>query len=311
MSYLPRDFIETAEGLIFAVVDSAPEDGKVLSFLRYVREASAYRKVSTTEANTVLRKHYPAYLHHSTRLDADLHAVPLAAIRRHYQPRERARKLLEKGPGDAIEAKLSRLLIKLTEDGLPPECLGVTGSLLIGQQTPASDLDVVVYGHPHFLRARETVRRLIASGELEDLNGESWRDTYERRGCALSFEEFLLHERRKGNKGMIEGTKFDLAFVEEEPDREPMRWRKIGQARIRARVVDDGHAFGYPGRYRLDHPQVREAVSFTHTYVGQAEVGELIEASGMLEESDAGFRRLVVGSSREAPGEYIRVLWGE
>lgn len=310
MSYLPRDFIETFEGLIFAVVDGVLEDGRVLAFLRYVPESSVHRKVSTEQANALLYAHYPRYLHHSARLDADLHAVPLADIRRHHRPRERVRSLLEHGPSDAIEAKLLRLLEKLIEEGVASEALGITGSLLIGRQTPASDLDVVVYGRVQFFRAKEAVSRLIARDELEDLDAGSWRDAYARRGCALSLEEFLRHERRKGNKGMIEGTKFDLALTDEAAP-EPVRWRKVGRATIRARVLDDSYAFDQPARYPLDHPELREAVSFTHTYVGQARTGELIEACGAVEQAEGGFKRLVVGSSREAPGEYIRVLWGE
>jgi len=311
MICLPRDFIETSEGLMFAVVDAVREEQRVLAFLRYVPEGSGRRKVSTVEANVLLRDHYPQYLHYSPRLDAHLHAVPLTDIRRQYRPRERARTLWDKGPGDVIEAKLLQLLTKLAENGVGRECLGVTGSLLIGRQTPRSDLDVVVYGREYFFRAREAVRRLMARGELDDLDGESWRETYDRRGCSLSFEEFFRHERRKGNKGMIDGTKFDLALVNEDVQPEPALWRKTGQATIRARVVDDADIFHQPARYRLDHPEIMEAASFTHTYVGQAQAGELIEARGVVEESGDGYKRLVVGSSREAPSEYIRVLWGE
>lgn len=311
MNCLPRDFIETFEGLIFAVVDRTPENGRVLAFLRYVPQGSVHRKVSTAEANLLLREYHARYLHYSTRFDAHLHAVPTADIRRHHRPRERVQDLLKNGTNDPIEAKLLRLLAKLTAEGLASECLGVTGSLLIGRQNPASDLDVVIYGRAHFLQAREAVCRLTARGELEELDAESWRETYDRRGCALGFEEFLRHEKRKGNKGAIAGTKFDLALVGEETRSEPVRWRKMGRTKIRARVLDDTHAFDQPARYRLDHPELREVVSFTHTYVGQARVGELIEACGSVEESGDGFERLVIGSSREAPGEYIRVVWDE
>jgi predicted nucleotidyltransferase len=34
--FFAKDFIETAEGLIFAVVERGVEDGKALCFLRYV-----------------------------------------------------------------------------------------------------------------------------------------------------------------------------------------------------------------------------------------------------------------------------------
>jgi predicted nucleotidyltransferase len=48
-------------------------------------------------------------------------------------------------------------------------------------------------------------------------------------------------------------------------------------------------------------------LSYTHTYAGQALAGEVIEASGMVEEVE-GFKRLVVGTSREPKGEWIRSL---
>ncbi len=305
MNPLPRDFIETSEGLIFAVVDGVPEDGKVLSFLRYVPGG----KVSTEAANVLLRERHPHYLHHSTRLDAKLHAVPLAHVRRHHRPRERVREILARGAEDAIEQKLVRLVMLLTDGGVPADALGVTGSLLIGRQTPSSDLDLVIYGRENFFRVRALVRELIKAGQLDDLDEAAWRDAFERRGCELSFEEFLRHERRKGNKGMIEGTKFDLALIVEDAEPEaPGAWRKVGSTVIRAKVLDDSRAYDQPARYAIDHPEIGEVLSFTHTYVGQALTGETIEAAGAVETCDDGRRRLIVGSSREAPGEFIRVI---
>jgi len=304
--YLPRDFIETAEGLVFAVVDGLPEDGKVLSFLRY----AAAGKVSTDAANALLRERHPHYLHHSARLDARLHAVPIVNVRRHHRPRAKLREILAREPVDAVEAKLQRLVALLVEGGLPVEAVGVTGSLLIGRQTPGSDLDLVVYGREHFFRARAMVRALVEADRLGDLDADAWREAYRRRGCELDYAEFLRHERRKGNKGMVEGTKFDLALIAEGDalPGPPAAWRKTGQALIRARVLDDARAFDQPARYLVDHPDIAEILSFTHTYAGQAQTGEWIEAAGAVESSDDGRQRLVVGSSREAPGEFIRVL---
>jgi hypothetical protein len=304
--YLPRDFIETAEGLVFAVVDGLPEDGKVLAFLRY----AAAGKMSTDAANALLRERHPHYLHHSARLDARLHAVPIVNVRRHHRPRARLREILAREPLDAVEAKLQRLVALLAEGGLPVEALGVTGSLLIGRQTPASDLDLVVYGREHFFRARALVRGLVEAGRLGELDAAAWQEAYARRGCALDYAEFLRHERRKGNKGLIDGTKFDLALIAEDggPPERPAVWRKAGQATVRGRVLDDARAFDQPARYPIDHPEIAEILCFTHTYAGQAQAGEEIEAAGAVEAADDGRRRLVVGSSREALGEYVRVL---
>jgi predicted nucleotidyltransferase len=77
---------------------------------------------------------------------------------------------------------------------------------------------------------------------------------------------------------------------------------------LQAQVIDDEAAFDYPAEFKLNHPQISAVVSFTATYTGQAVNGEIVEASGLVEQNHEGFKRLVVGSSREADGEYIRVI---
>ena len=57
--FLSKDFIETAEGLIFAVVAQGTEQGKVLCFLRYVKDDDGWKKVSTEPANAFLAHYYP------------------------------------------------------------------------------------------------------------------------------------------------------------------------------------------------------------------------------------------------------------
>ena len=310
LPYSPRDFIETPEGLLFAVVDPRPEAGRVLACLRYARVGTALRKLATLEADAYLALRAPAYRFVSERLEAAVHGVPIARIRRHYRPRERVSALLAAAARDALEHKAARLVEILARQGLPLASMGLTGSLLIGAHTPRSDLDLVIYGRERFFAARAIVRRAIGAGTLAELDEAAWRDSYERRGCALSFAEYLWHERRKFDKGLIEGTKFDLTLVDETLPADPGPVRKLGPARLLAEVEDASQAFDYPARYRLAHPEIGEVLSFTQTYAGQAEAGEWVEIAGILEETAAGRRRLVVGTSREAPGEYIKVTGG-
>ncbi|MGB3944925.1 MAG: DNA polymerase subunit beta, partial [Methanothrix sp.] len=54
-------------------------------------------------------------------------------------------------------------------------------------------------------------------------------------------------------------------------------------------------------------PEIPVILCYTHTYAGQAVPGERIEASGVVEETVDG-KRLVVGTTREAKGEWIRSL---
>jgi predicted nucleotidyltransferase len=206
-----------------------------------------------------------------------------------------------------MEARLRRLLDYFVSRGIPASDLGVTGSLLIGAQTARSDFDLVAYTRTAFTAARRIVTAGLLSGGFDALDERAWHDAWVRRGCSLSLEEYIWHERRKANKALFEATKFDLALVLRDGLSSALPVRKLGRLRLRARVLDDSGAYDHPARYTLDHREVSEILVFTHTYVGQAVRGETIEAAGYLEEDVSGRLRLIIGSSREAPGEYLRV----
>jgi hypothetical protein len=67
-------------------------------------------------------------------------------------------------------------------------------------------------------------------------------------------------------------------------------------------------SFDYPANFQIVHPHIQTVVCFSATYNGQAQTGEWIEVAGQLEQAYDGQQRIVVGSSREARGEYIKVL---
>lgn len=306
--FYPKDFIETAEGLIFAVVAQGLEQGKVLCFLRYVREASGWKKYDTDQANTLLAQHHPDYLHYSSVLDAHLHAVAVIRIVRHHQPQHRLRHITRSKSPDTVEQDLLQLCHLFRKQGLDLMKIGVTGSLLIGVQQHSSDIDLVCYGRNVFHEARAITRELIRLGHLQDLNGDDWRQSYQRRSCALSFDEYVWHERRKSNKGIINGRKFDLNFIENEAKPESVNFQKGESVTLQCEVTDDTRAFDYPAEFKVAHKYIQRVVSFTATYTGQALRGETVEVSGRLEQEEQGLKRIVVGSSREAHGEYIKVI---
>ena len=117
--FLSKDFIETAEGLIFAVVEHSTEQGKALCFLRYVKVDGEWKKVTTEPANAFLKQHHPDYLHYSPVLDAHLHAVAINRIVKHHQPKQRLQKLRKANRRSAIEHDLFLLcdLINTTRPG--------------------------------------------------------------------------------------------------------------------------------------------------------------------------------------------------
>ncbi len=306
--YLPKDFVETREGLVFAVVERETEEQRVLATLRYRRHGDAWRKLSSGEAEQLLSERHPHYLYYSRSRDVRLHGVHRDLIIRHHRPRQRLQAICRTTSGDAIEQKLARLVSLFAGQGIDSGEIGVTGSLLIGAQRPDSDIDLVFYRPEPFFKARDAIRRLLAAGNLEPLDEALWRDAYARRGCALSYEEYCWHERRKLNKAAIAQTKFDISLLSPGRWQDLLRYRKHRRLCLTARVTDDRGGFDYPARYRLDHPAVEEAVSYTATYAGQALQGERVEVQGQLEISCLGHLRIVIGTDREASHEYLKVL---
>jgi hypothetical protein len=99
-----------------------------------------------------------------------------------------------------------------------------------------------------------------------------------------------------------------MVSLPQELEHDHHHYIKQGISTVKATVIDDHRAFDFPAHYLIDNEMTPEVVSFTHTYVGQAQVGETIEVTGAVEcDSASGQRRLVVGSTREAIGEYIKV----
>ena len=287
------------------------QDGKVGCFLRYVRQGSECRKVTTNEANSLIEKSYPQYLYHSQQFDAYFHAVKPTAIINHHLPELALQKLIHSLPNDELEEKLQELIAILRQGNINDKFLGITGSVLLAQQAETSDIDIVAYGRDAFHQLRKVVQQEVSNGKLSLLDNDMMRNNFERRAGELSFEEFAWHENRKFNKAVVNGSKFDIGMVcikEDTIESNLREFEKRGRITLRAKVTDDALAFDFPARYIIENKLISEVVVFTNTYVGQAQLGESIEVSGTVEcEISTEKCRLIVGSSREAVGEYIKV----
>jgi uncharacterized protein len=298
-----RDFFETRDGWIFAVADYYHPRG-IRSLLRYVphpegermANGKRYRKLDFEESYQFLRKERPDYVQ-------DLHVVPEKDVLRLFLPSKGLAKAVDMDP------RVKTIATVLREAGLPREAMGITGSMLLELHGPSSDIDFVVYG-PWWWKARDAIARAKEEGKIQDLDLEMWRRIYSKRKPEIGFAEFVLHERRKGNRGMIEGTYFDLLFTRDYSQiapQPPSPGEILGRSRVRGLVLDAAFAFDSPAAYRLAHPEVAEILCYSHTYAGQAWPGETVEAQGVLEKTPQGLR-LVVGTTREAKGEWIRSI---
>ena len=140
------------------------------------------------------------------------------------------------------------------------------------------------------------------------MSEEMWQKVYRKRVPDISFDDFVLHESRKFNRGEFEGTYFDLLYSRGYDNLHSVPpitlGEKTGKMTIEATVTDASLAFDSPGIYRVDHEEIDLVLSFTHTYCGQCFTGEVLEACGVVEEhGDQTW--LIVGTTREAHGEYI------
>ena len=315
--YKPKDFLETSEGLVFAVVAHGLEDDRVYAFLRYVMQTQAgvdhkkWKKLNTEQANSLLRESHPSYLFHSIFLDADLHGVPIDKITKHHQPAEKLKELMSIafGQQNPLQKKLVQLVDLLLRQDIQPDQLGVTGSFLIGAENEKSDIDLVIYDRSIFHQARIVIKDLIHQGELSALDDHFWKDSYDRRGSSLTFEEYVWHEKRKFNKAIFKDIKLDLSLVLPPTEFDDRSYSKKGKIVFSAKVIDDQQAFDSPCSYELDHQDYKKVICFTPTYAGQAAIGDVVEVSGFIEESEDGQeQRIIVGSNREALGEYIKVI---
>ncbi|MCX9010665.1 MAG: nucleotidyltransferase domain-containing protein [Candidatus Methanoperedens sp.] len=295
-----RDFIVTDEDWIFAVADYCHNEG-IRSVLRYVPDPQGtrgthkkYRKFDFDDAFVFMKNARPGWV-------KDVHIVPPERVKQVLAPDRRL-------PFITKEHKRVRTIVSVLQKGVPLSKMGVTGSLLAGLQNESSDIDFIVYGSAWF-----AARDIIAQAKKErtaitEISDGMWKDIYKKRKPEISFDEFLTHELRKGNRGMVDGVYFDLLYVRDWEDIEPcIRGVDIEVKTIEATVTNADFSFDSPAIYKIDHPEISYVLSYTHTYAGQAVPGERIEARGMVE-AVGNMKRLVVGTTREPKGEWIRSL---
>ena len=258
-----RDFIETWDDWIFSVVDYHNEDG-VHCLLRYVaspdgervRNGVRYKKMGFDEAYEFIRQRRPDYI-------KGVMVVPDDDVYRHYEPHEGLIRILD---SDTRAKKMVNAL-----DGVPVADMGITGSKLVGLGAETSDVDFIVYGNSWF-KARELLQKAIADGRIDGIDEPGWKKIYAKRKPELNFDEFYVHERRKGNRCLLDGVLTDLLFVRSWDQIGPKVpvGKDLGMRTITAKVTNAEFAFDSPAIYEVEHPEIRRVLSFTHTYAGQA-----------------------------------------
>ena len=329
-----RDFVETAEGLLFCVVGYLHPPDRYTAYLKYApsgdgkwsRDETSYRRVipyyhvsQVENTYDLLRERYPQYLHSCPVRNITVSSVPRASVREYYRPRERLQSLLE-DPRDELERKLNDLTTILCDlFGLDSKDLGVTGSLLTRSHNPAfSDIDITVYGLEASRRLKETIletrREESAIQPFNASKKEVWSDSRAGR-FPLSAGELMEFAERRWNYGVFSDTYFSIHPVrtDEEITEEygDNTYEQRGEVEGIGIVSDASESIYLPAIYGLEDVElegsgpsdIERIVSFEGLFCDMFRSGERVEFRGILERvtSKENHYRVVISGAGSRP----------
>ena len=354
-----RDFIYTTDDLFFATTSYIHPEDRILAFLRYIpdpagerfKNGNRYSKVDSEEAYSFLKENYPYYLYDCENTQVQMMGVPLNKVKEILRPNERLQEIRnqflnendnEKSENDLSDDSLLKKVIKVADTfhegaGIPYQSMGISGSILPGLYDPEnSDVDFVIYGLAYHRRAMDLFGQIKDTPKYQSfrsIGDDYWRKVYDKRikDSTLSFEEFCWYEKRKNNRGVVDGTLFDILATREWNEISgtwgETSYQPLGQMTVECTVSNALASFDNPAVYevqdvkivdinltsppsnRVSAPNISEIASFTHTYSGQAREGERIVARGKLEKviNIKESYRIVVGTTRESLNEFIKL----
>ncbi|MEM3980080.1 MAG: hypothetical protein QXF79_02340 [Ignisphaera sp.] len=347
-----RDFIESIEGLLFCVIGNIHPKSRVLAYLKYVPSMESsirtkwsrsgvmygrilpfYSAIGVKNTMEFLKKNYPHYIVFDEHRSVELIEVSREFIKKHYKPEERLKEVIE-NPSDPLEAMTKELVEKLSrESGVSVNFFGVTGSILLKIHNPSiSDIDIIVYGNENAHKVKEALLRLYdddssgfarPSGEVL----EAWaNDIIKIHPLSIS-EAKLLYGRYKWNRALYKGKQFSLHPVklESEVDEEweQKKFRPLGIATIKAKVVGNSDSMFMPAIYKVDNVKVIEGnsvaskvsmvVSYEGLYIDLADLGDEIVAKGKLEEvvdlrSNEVYYQVTIGTYEAQGKDFIKPI---
>ena len=319
------DYVETPEGLLFAVKGVHHPEGLTIAYLRYVpdpkgareRGGRRYRRVyDLEETDRFLSDNHPRYVNLIEDRGLALQSIPSDRIVRIYLPRRRLQELLA-APKPGLEQTVARFASALFQNGVPRESLGVSGSGLIGLATLSSDVDLIGYGLDAGSKVYEALKRLRQEADwvspydaeaVVEVTRSRWGDT------GLDLEGLSAIEARKILHGLVDGTDYFVRLVKmPEEFEEGISSRPLGRVTLRATVKESGASIYTPCTYEIDEcsyrgshdwPDPSQLVSFRGKFTEQARDGDRVEARGTLEKVEYGDRtacRVMLGSR----GDYL------
>ena len=325
---LEGDYLETFDGLIFAVKGFLHPPGLLVAFPKYresrkgerVKAGKSYVRIgSLSEAYSLLERVYPWYLRPDPVFGEAMPEVPKGRVVAYYSPRVFLGGLKVRGRLgclDRVEEECLEMACLLSEaSGVPLESFGVSGSTMLGLHRPDSDIDLIVYGFREGLKVYEALGRLLREAEavVKPYSRNGLKRLWEarRKDTEVSFEVFERLEAGRRLEGYFKGREYFIRLLN--PPAEAYgecRFRRVSWVEAEA-VVDSGSQPSFtPCLYKLRNVKVLrgespeppvEAYSLRGRFCEAAREGEKVLVSGKLEEVASVKRRyfrIVLGGDR-------------
>jgi predicted nucleotidyltransferase len=278
---------------------------------------------SLAERYDLMKTKYPQYLIYDPVFDETLCEVPFARIKKHHDPVKGLAKLLHSKHLDLLQNKAVHVMELLKrETTIPWDKMGISGSILLGLHMSKSDIDSIVYGSENCRKTYSALKALLNDEDspFKAYSREELKVLFDFRSKdnAGTFEDFVRTESRKAMQGKFMETDYFMRFVKDwnEIDEEygDFQYRNMGNATIRATIINDSEAIFTPCKYRVENVTViegsnqpAEIVSFRGRFCEQARKDEAVAAQGKLEcvtdrQRKNTYYRLLIGNK---PSDYM------
>ena len=301
--WLEGQFVKTHNNLIFEVKGIVHPPERTIAYLRYVPNTQAYDKdtkasyikmTDFSERTSFLSRHYPEFLWYSPVHHTVLQSVRVHDVHYVYDPihfLESIRSMPSDNSIYAVAVDLCERLIDVS--GLRWRDLGVTGSLLLGLATSASDIDLVVYGSKAAYTLHESLASDRSSVGLERYDGSFLLRHVEFRWGSLPRhlkQRMLEVESAKEFQGVFSGKDVFIRAVKSMKETKceygDLVFTPGERVSMVCRIESNLDAILTPCEYKatsLCGPSISTVVSYRGRFCEQAAVGSLVYVAGALE----------------------------
>jgi predicted nucleotidyltransferase len=296
------DYIETVDGLFFAVKGVRHPKGVTIAYLRYIPDTKGDRKkgekrykriynLKTTE--DYLAHNFPQYLNFIEEKGLILQSIPKDLISKIYKPRNRLIEILS-SPSSDLERAITKIIGAIIDQGVSKKNLGVSGSILIGLTRPESDLDLISYGMEEGRRVYKAIKKLRKTNFIHPYDSKTvisvtysrWEDT------GLDLKPLRKIEEQKFLHGIFNGIDYFVRLVRTPKEMLEEVSKPLAKVRLTATIVEAKNSIFTPCVYQIEGckyqgsnmPSASILLSYRGKFTEQAKEGDIIMAQGTLEE---------------------------